>query len=93
MLLKLYYLYEKSPKKCRELHDIVCDLKECLQFGQDDGVKPIRASGSRWISYKLAALTCLLSKYGAYTHHLAALSEDSSVKSCDQAKLRGYYEK
>ena len=27
MLLRLYYLYEKSPKKCRELEDIVADLK------------------------------------------------------------------
>ena len=32
----------------------------------------------------------VLSRYGAYTNHLAALSEDSSVKSTDRAKLRGY---
>ena len=25
MLLRLYYIYEKSPKKCRELEDIVRD--------------------------------------------------------------------
>ena len=37
MLLRLYYLSEKSPKKCRELEEIVNDLKECLQF-EDDGV-------------------------------------------------------
>ena len=35
----------------------------------------------------------MLSKYGAYTHHLAALSEDSSVKGSDRAKLRGYHTK
>ena len=92
MLLRLYYLYEKSPKKCRELHDIVSDLKQCLQF-QDSGVKPIRASGSRWVSHKVAALKRVLSKYGAYTNHLAALSEDPSVKSSDRAKLKGYYNK
>ena len=34
-----------------------------------------------------------ISKYGAYTHHLAALSEDSSVKSIDRSKLRGYHTK
>ena len=28
MLLRLYYLYEKSPKKCRELEDVVSELKE-----------------------------------------------------------------
>ena len=92
MLLRLYYLYEKFPKKCRELEEIVSDLKEWLQF-QDGGVKPIRASGSRWISHKLAAIKRVLSKYGAYTHHIAALSESSSVNSRDRAKLRGYYTK
>ena len=30
MLLRLYYLYEKSPKKCRELSDLIDDLKEIL---------------------------------------------------------------
>ena len=39
MLLKLYYLYEKSPKKCRELEEVIADLKECLCF-DDSGVKP-----------------------------------------------------
>ena len=87
MLLRLYYLYEKSPRKCRELEEIISDLKECLQF-QDGGVKPIRASGSRWISHKLAALKRVLSKYGAYTHHLAALSKDSSLKSSDRASSK-----
>ena len=28
MLLRLYYLYEKSPKKSRELQEVVADLKE-----------------------------------------------------------------
>lgn len=32
MLLRLYYLYEKSPKKCRELSDLVNDLKEVFEF-------------------------------------------------------------
>ena len=59
----------------------------------DGGTKPIRASGSRWISHKLTALKCVLSKYGANIHHLAALSEESSVKSSDRAKLRGYHTK
>ena len=45
MLLRLYYLYEKSPKKCRELEDIIVVLKDCLCF-DDAGVKPVRASGS-----------------------------------------------
>ena len=35
----------------------------------------------------------ILSKFGAYTNHLAALSTDSSTRACDRAKLRGYYNK
>ena len=35
----------------------------------------------------------VLSKYGAYTNHLAVLSEDSSVKATDRSKLRGHYRK
>ena len=35
----------------------------------------------------------VLSKYGAYTAHLTTLSEDTSVKSVDRAKLKGYLKK
>ena len=89
MLLKLYYLYEKSPKKCRQLEDVISDLNNCITFN-GGGSRPIRASGSRWVSHKLNAMRRVLSKYGAYTNHLVALSEDSTVKSADRAKLRGY---
>ena len=79
MLLKLYYLYEKSPQKSRELVDIISDLKEFLSF-DDSGIKPIRANGTRWVTHKLCAMKRILSKYSAYTHHLAALSVDPAVK-------------
>ena len=92
MLLRLYYLYEKSPKKCRELDDIIQDLYEFNQF-DSFGVRPVRSSGSRWISHKLSAMKRVLSKFGAYTNHLATLSQDSSVRPCDRAKLKGYYNK
>ena len=82
MLLKLYYLYEKSPKKCRELEDLVSELGEFISF-TGKGLRPIHASGSRWISHKLNGLRRILSKYGAYTMHLVALSEDRSVRSTD----------
>ena len=35
----------------------------------------------------------IVSKFGAYTSHLAALSEDRSVRPADRAKLKGYYSK
>ena len=43
ILLKLYYLNKKSPKKCRELAEIVSDLKDCLTF-DDHGETPVGAS-------------------------------------------------
>lgn len=92
LLLRLYYLYEKSPKKCRELEDIVQDLRECFSI-EDNGIKPVRSSGSRWVAHKLRAMTRVVSKFGAYTSHLTTLSEDSSLKPADRAKLWGYYNK
>ena len=35
----------------------------------------------------------IISKFGAYTSHLAALSEESSTKAADRAKLKGYLKK
>ena len=90
LLLRLYYIYETSPKKSRELEDIIADLQDCVSF-DDSGVRPVRASGTRWILHKVEALKRVLSKFGAYTSHLAALSEDRTVR--DRAKLKGYYSK
>lgn len=64
-------------------------IQQCLQF-DDVGVKPVRASGSRWVTHKLKRV---LSKFGAYTGHLIALSEERSVKAVDRAKLKGYCSK
>lgn len=52
LLLRLYYLYKKSPKKFQELKNIVSDLGECFEF-DDNGVKPLCASGSRWVTYRI----------------------------------------
>ena len=92
MLLRLYYLYSKSPKKCRELADIVEDLKEMFEFPKGGNV-PVRSQGSRWITHKRKALQRVVDRYGAYMNHLLTLIEDSSVKSDDRAKLKGYIQK
>ena len=44
MLLRLYYLYEKSPKKCHELSDLIDDLKEVFEF-PDGANLPVQAHG------------------------------------------------
>ena len=92
MLLHLYYLSLKSPKKCTELESIVTDLKGAFELSEGGG-RPIRACGTCWVCHKLSALRRVLSKYGAYTAHLATLSEDSSVKPADRTKFKGYLRK
>ena len=82
MLFKLYYLYEKSLKKCRELEEIITDMKSFITF-DDAGSRPIRASGSRWVSHIVSAMRRILSKYGAYTNHLF---EDSTVYEVQTGK-------
>ena len=89
MLLRLYYLYEKSPKKCRELSELINDLKEVYEF-PEGGNLPVRVHGSRWITYKRKALQRVVDKFGAYLSHLASLTEDKSIKSTDRQRLKGY---
>ena len=65
----------------------------CL--GSDDfspgrGVRPLRASGTRFVSHKVAALRRVLERFGAYLNHLCFLTHDASVKSVDKQKLTGY---
>ena len=92
LLLRLYYLYKKSPKKTRELASIVEDLKEAFDFPGSGNV-PIRSQGSRWINHKRRALQRVTDRYGAYLSHLISLSEDTTLKSEDRAWLKGYVQK
>ena len=93
MLLRGYYLYEKSPKKCRKLDEVVVELKLCLEPGEmpdKGGNRPLRACGTRFVSHKVAALGKLIDRYGAYLSHLTSLTEDSTIKASDKQKLKGY---
>ena len=51
--------YEKTPKKCRQLTDVISDMKDSLTF-DDAGTKPVGVSGSRWVSHKLNAMKRIL---------------------------------
>ena len=95
MLMCVYYLYEKSPKKCVELAEVVDELRQCLEDGDmpNRGNRPLRASGTHFVAHKMAALGRLIDWYGAYLAHLTALIEDPRVKSVDREKLRGYARK
>lgn len=89
MLLRLFYLYEKSPKKCMELESIVTDLKGAFQLDEGSGVRPIRACGTRWVCHKLSTMKLVLCKYGAYSSPCNPL-RGYSMKSVDCAKFKGY---
>ena len=95
MLMRAYYLYEKSPKKCHELDEVVASLRECLEkdemyISRTKGNRPLRACGTRFVSHKVAAINRFIERYGAYINHLISLTEDSSVKPADKQKLKGY---
>ena len=87
------YLYQKSPKKCRELVNIIADLTEVYEITNQGGTRPIIACGTRWVYHKVSAMKRVIAKYGAYTAHLCTMSEDSSVKSADRCKFICYLNK
>ena len=89
MLLSLYYLCKKSPRKSRELASIVEDLKGAFEFPKS-GNFPIRCQGTRWITHKRKALQCVLDRYGAYIVHLTTFIQDTSVRAGDRDRLKGY---
>ena len=92
LLLRLYYLYEKSPKKSQELSAIFNDLKEVFSM-PNGGTVPVRCHGTRWITYKRKALQRILDRYGLYIAHLTTLSQDRAVTAADRAKPSGYLRK
>ena len=76
MLLSVYYLYEKSPKKCRELETVIEELQTCFtieEFPKKGGHKLLRACGTRFIAHKVAALDRLIDRFGAHLNHLTVL--------------------
>lgn len=89
VLMRLYYLYENSAKKCRELDDVVDSLRLCFAesvsgIQTTQGNRPIRACGTRFIAHNVAAINRLLDKYGAYIAHFVTLIEDPSVQQTDK---------
>ena len=93
LLLQVYFLYEKSPKKCRELEEVVEELKGCLQpteMPKKGGTRPLRACGTQFVAHKVAALGRLIDRFGAYLSHLTVMIDDRSIKAVDRQKLKGY---
>ena len=87
MLLRSYYLYQKAPKKLRQLRELFEMYRGAMDY-LSDSCKPKKASGTRWISHKLGAMKTVLDKLGLYIQHLENLTEDKSLKAKDRSKMK-----
>ena len=88
-MLRLYYIYRKAAKKCREFKDLIAELSECLdtsEFPTSGGSRPISTCGT---THNVAALNRIIDRFGAYLSHITALTEDSSTTPDDKQKLKG----
>ena len=81
-LLKLYYLYQKSPKRLRGLRNFAEALEESVP-------KPNKACGTRWIDHKYSAMKNVLDNYGIYIAHIEELCITDSQPE-KRAELEGY---
>lgn len=81
MLLKLFYLYRKSPKRLRE-------LKVFGEIYEQSVPKPYKSYGTRWISHKVQAMEVVLRNYGIYMKHLESLAHTDS-QALKRAEIQG----
>ena len=58
----LYYLYTKSSKKHRKLKNLHMSKDEFEMYTSK--VRPVRATGARWIDQKLQAIDHLIETFG-----------------------------
>ena len=71
MLLKLFYLYRKSPKRLRE-------LKMFSEMYDHSVPKPYKSYGTRWIAHKVKAMEIVLNNYRVYMKLSESLAHTDS---------------
>jgi hypothetical protein len=82
LLLQLYYLYQKSPKRYRELQGLA-------EAWGNSVPKPTKACGTRWIDHKYKAMKIALENYGVLMTHIESLAiTDSQIAK--RAELKGF---
>ena len=64
LLTNLYYLYTKSSKKHRKLKNLYIFKGKFKMY--TSGVRPMKATGRRWIDHKLMVLDRLIGKFRLY---------------------------
>ena len=85
MLLKLYYLHQKSPKCFRELRELSEAYDKSLP-------KPTKCNGTRWIDHKYKALEVLYDNYGTFIAHLESLVQ-AQLQVLKWAEIEGFTKK
>ena len=90
-LRHLYYLYSNSSKKHRELKNLYMLLKGQFEM-YSASVRPVKATGTRWIDHKLRAMDRFIEKFGIYAQHLQHVISTTS-NSKDRATLEGKFTK
>ena len=80
MLINIYYVYTKSPKRLRDLHSVAEEMEEHI-------IKPQKAHGTLWLQHKKKAVKALISCYPVIVQHFRNLAEDNTA---DSARFRGY---
>ena len=90
-LMHLFYLYKKSSKKHQELKNFYHLLEGQFEM-YSAGVWPLKATGTRWIDHKIAAMGCVIEKFGLYTQHLQHFI-NTAKKSQDHTTLQEKFTK
>lgn len=83
----LYYIYQNSGKRLRELRTLHEILKDVYNF-ENGEVKPSKSTGTRWIDHKLRAMKAFIDKRGLYLTHIQNVIADVTKKN-DKATLEG----
>ena len=71
LLMDMYYVYEKSSKRLRELKELgsTCSLEDAVR-------KPEKAHGTRWLQHRSRALKSLIVGYPVICAHLESMASD-----------------
>ena len=85
MLLKLYYLYKKSPKRLKLLKEFGEILEKVVP-------KLSRSSGTRWIAHKVRSTEIIFANYGVFLTHLESLAQ-TDPQTLKRAELVNFAKK
>ena len=85
VLVKLYYLHRKSPKRLRE-------LKTFGEIYERSLPNPCKFCGTRWIAHILKTMETVLRNYGVFMQDLELLAQTDS-QALKRAEFVGWAKK